>query len=296
VAYGSTVGAVGPKPAWREPVKRPEDLGMSATRVRYRSRNGQTYAALRIPAKGDPQALVLLAHGSHANSSNMLERAAFLSNAGYDVLALDLRAHGESEGNFMTPGYLEGEDVVDAIAMARASTPGAKIVLLGHSYGGVAVLHAAAKSADISAVIADAAFKTYQDMMNRGLDMAIADPASGRWTRLGLRMFKRLPLGEPVSRLGFLARTGVWVTPKRANALPLVGRIAAPVLFLTGEADPITLPADGEAMLRESTNPLSRHVVLAGADHATYTKARDQYERVVLSFLAEVMPVSRRSA
>jgi len=265
---------------------------MSATRVRYTSRNGQTYAALSIPAKGDPQALVLLAHGSHANSSYMLARAAFLSNAGYDVLALDLRGHGESEGNFMTPGYLEGEDVVDAIAMARTSRSGAKIVLLGHSYGGVAVLHAAAKTADISAVIADAAFKTYGDMMNRGLDMAISDPASGRWTRLALRMFKSLPLGEPVSRLGFLARTGVWVTPKRANALLQVGRIAAPILFLTGETDPITPPADGEAMLRNSTNSLSRHVVLAGADHATYTKGRDQYEPAVLSFLAEVVPAS----
>ena len=54
-----------------------------------------------------------------ANRSYMLSRARFLVRAEYNVSAIDLRLHGESGGRYITPGYLEAQDILGAIHYLR---------------------------------------------------------------------------------------------------------------------------------------------------------------------------------
>jgi alpha/beta superfamily hydrolase len=49
-------------------------------------------------------------HGVRANRLSMVERARFLSYAGYSVLLFDFQGHGESTGQHITFGYLESKD------------------------------------------------------------------------------------------------------------------------------------------------------------------------------------------
>jgi uncharacterized protein len=79
----------------------------------------------------------------------MLPRAAFLVHAGYNVLVLDLRGHGESAAQYASPGYLESRDVLGAIHYVRDRGEHAPIALLGLSYGAAAVVLAAAQSKDV---------------------------------------------------------------------------------------------------------------------------------------------------
>jgi alpha-beta hydrolase superfamily lysophospholipase len=82
-----------------------------------------------------PAVNVILAHGRDMNRSGMLPRAAFLIRHGYNVLDLDLRDHGESGGNYITPGYREAFDVMGGVAHIRARGERGPIVVLGIPMG-----------------------------------------------------------------------------------------------------------------------------------------------------------------
>lgn len=73
---------------------------------------------------------------------------------GFDVIAYDNRAHGESAGDFSTYGYLEKEDLRRII---NTLDPG-PVVLIGSSLGGAVALQTAAYNSRVTAVVAAETF------------------------------------------------------------------------------------------------------------------------------------------
>ena len=73
---------------------------------RLRTCDGQDIGAWFVEGKDEentPQ--VLLLHGNKGSRANSLKRAEFLACAGYPVLMISLRAHGDSTGDFNDIGY-----------------------------------------------------------------------------------------------------------------------------------------------------------------------------------------------
>ena len=68
-----------------------------------------------------------------ANRSRMLPYAAFLVRHRYNVLAVDLRNHGESGGKYITSGYLEARDILAAVTYVRQRGERGPIAVLGRS-------------------------------------------------------------------------------------------------------------------------------------------------------------------
>jgi len=79
----------------------PSDLG--AQSVQFPSQSGSTIHGWFISGKTGYGAIVLM-HGVRANRLSMLDRARFLSRAGYSILLFDFQAHGESDGRQITMG------------------------------------------------------------------------------------------------------------------------------------------------------------------------------------------------
>src|SRR5262245_37033545 len=140
---------------WRIVAHQPAEYGLTGTRIDFTSSAHLRVAAWWIAAAPDRpgHATVVLVHGRGNTRATMLPRAKFLVAAGYDVLAIDLRAHGDSAGDYPSPGYLEAAEVEAAVAEAHRRSP-SPVVLLGHSVGGVAVLHAASHRPAIAGAIA----------------------------------------------------------------------------------------------------------------------------------------------
>jgi pimeloyl-ACP methyl ester carboxylesterase len=128
---------------------------------------------------------VILCHGFGADKAVDLRLARDLVPNGYNVLAFDFRAHGESGGQFTTFGDLERRDVLGAVRWARATHPAEtrKVFGLGESMGAAALISAAADpGAEGQAIDAVAVFAPFDQLTELFQGMAEMNFApTGGW-------------------------------------------------------------------------------------------------------------------
>lgn len=138
----------------REPVccDTPATAGLAYEDVAFTSTEGLTLRGWWVPPRNG--ATLLLAHGIDSNRAAMLRHLLLLAGRGYGVLAFDLRAHGASDGE---RNLFRGDDVLAAVAFLkqRPEVDASRIGALGFSLGAMLVADAAARSADIRAVVLD---------------------------------------------------------------------------------------------------------------------------------------------
>ncbi len=149
-------------------------LGFEFERVEFRASDGVSLVGWWIPAGKQTKRserweewgenTVLVCHGLGANKSNQLFMARQLVPGGFNVLAFDFRAAGESGGQLSTFGDLERRDVLGAVKWVRENRAdeGRKIFGVGASMGGSALIAAAADASEegraINAVATYAAY------------------------------------------------------------------------------------------------------------------------------------------
>jgi uncharacterized protein len=102
-------------------------------------------------------AWILLTHGFSSNRTSLLPLAQILMKHGYGVLLYDLRAHGRSEGNLCTWGWLETRDLLGALdyLCSRSDVDPRRIGALGISLGGQITIRAAAETETFRAVVVE---------------------------------------------------------------------------------------------------------------------------------------------
>jgi dipeptidyl aminopeptidase/acylaminoacyl peptidase len=126
--------------------------------IRLATTDGLDIAAWYIP--GNRAQAIILVHGIDANRSAVLPEAKILAEAGYHLLILDLRGHGQSEGNLATYGYREALDVQAAVEYLAGLPEIEQIGALGTSYGGAAVARAAAVDPRLKAVVIESSYSS----------------------------------------------------------------------------------------------------------------------------------------
>jgi pimeloyl-ACP methyl ester carboxylesterase len=101
--YLGCASMIGENPRWRGINRGPQDFGLKGEVVSLRSQDGLSLRAWWLPAEGKPKANIIIAHGIDHTRQVMLPRATFLVSSGYNVLAVDLRGHGESAAQYASP-------------------------------------------------------------------------------------------------------------------------------------------------------------------------------------------------
>lgn len=134
-------------------VHTPSDYGLKFEPVEFKAKDGITLRGEWIPVSGSDKAIVIL-HGYHGSHDRDLWRVPALHEAGFNTLLFDFRAHGRSDGKWMTFGHKERWDVLAAIEFLHRRDI-YRIGLLGFSYGGLISILTAAISPDVKAVITD---------------------------------------------------------------------------------------------------------------------------------------------
>ncbi len=273
VSYQSAQSLVHPPRA--APTATPEDVGLAYQRVAFNASDGIPLVGWWMPASPAKGTVVVL-HGYGESKNQSLAYAPFLHAAGYNVLAFDFRAHGESGGDHTTVGIDEVKDVDAAWGWlaSRGDVPMGHVALLGLSMGAAAAINAA-EDLPVRAVVDDSGFATLEN---------IASHSITHFTHLPKYPFGPLAV--------FFASRLVHEDVAQNQPVKAVHALRAPVLVIQGGSDDIALPdADGRAVFDAAPpgsqwllEPKAYHVGSHGADPAGY-------EAKVIAFLdADVAP------
>ncbi len=194
----------------------PGDLGLKFENTRFtvidRAKGKPIQlAAWWIPHPAANGKCVLLIHGYGDAKVGAIAWAPMWHSLGYHILAIDLRAHGESEGRFTTAGYFERHDVSQILDQLRAAMPTEtrSIVLFGASLGAAVALATAQIREDVAAVILESPYVTYRRAVLAHAQIQNLLP--GRWLQpLAIRWAQQMSGSEvdAVSPVDLIARIG----------------------------------------------------------------------------------------
>lgn len=192
--------------------------------------------------------VVLLLHGVRADRRMMLARARFLHALGYSVVLIDLPAHGESTGQYISYGHLEAQALTFVWKYLVQQFPKEKIGVIAVSLGAASFVLSKPSPAP-SAVVLESMFPT--------IDAAVTNRARGYLGSFGQWI-------SPAILAQFPLRLGV--SPSQLRPLEAITALHAPVLIASGTADPYT-PLEETGRIFAAANPPKELWLLEGAKH-----------------------------
>ncbi len=245
---------------------------MRLERLDFPGSEGQRLAALLdLPLDGRPLAYALFAHcftcSKHLKAAHHLCRA--LTREGIAVLRFDFTGLGESGGDFAATSFLSNvEDVKAAARFLEAAYEGPRL-LVGHSWGGAAVLQAAPAVPSCRAVATLAAPFDPRDVFRLLGPAAAAIAARGEAeVTIGGRPFRlRRKFVEDLARLD----------PART-----IRELNRALLILHSPQDETVGIAHAARIFEAARHPKS-FVALAGADHLLSNPADSRYAGAVIA-------------
>lgn len=212
----------------------------------------------------------IMFHGYHGNPTRDFSGGIPLAvSQGLNVIAIDERAHGKSEGKCLTFGILERRDVVSwAEYAAERFGPSCKIILTGISMGAATVLMASnlPLPENVKCIIADCGYTSASEIIAKVMkEMHLPPKLLMPFARLGAKLFGHFDLDE-------------------ADAPTSLSETNLPVLFIHGEDDrfvPCEMSRRNyEACAAEKvlfTVPDAGHGLSYIIDHEGYLKTRKEF-------------------
>lgn len=229
-------------------------------------------ASLRLHGKlfkNDSSNYALVCHGYTSKAKHMAGFVNKFYSLGYNVLAVDARAHGDSEGTKIGMGWPERMDVIEWIKLILSWDSDAKIILHGVSMGAATVLMASGEALpeNVKVVIADCGYTSEWDEFRREADV------------LHIPWFPVLNVNSGLSKLydGY--------NFKQASAIEQVKKSRIPTLFIHGTEDEL-VPYDMIGKLYSAASCEKECLTVNGAGHALSSSVEPKlYWNTVESFI-----------
>ncbi len=267
--------------------KNPGLYNMQYEEVRFPARgDGLEIAAWYIPSDANDYAIILV-HGrddsrmyapytpgteEDAHDDGYLPFVKVLNDAGYSVLVIDLRGHGQSADSRYYFGLREYQDVLGAVDWLeqRGYQPG-KIGIQAYSLGASTVVLAAAQEEDIQAIWLDS---TYADVKS------VIDEV---WTEVS-----GLPqLLWPSTRLMIRVLYGYDIAASRP--IDVIESLAPRPVYLVHCIDDAFISISHMDQLIPLVNPVGTWKI-PGCKHAFgYNAATEEYNQKVIAFFDEYL-------
>lgn len=199
--------------------------------------------------------------------------AKFLNSLGYNLLFVDNRAHGLSQGKYIGFGVLDSIDVNSWIDYLVTNMNQETIILYGMSMGGATVMNAASRpdSCLIKAIIADCGFASGYDEVAYQIKKMYHLPS-----------FPLVPISNILLKL--LAKYSL----KDKEAYKSIKNYHNNLLIIHGSKDHFVPTGDAYKIFDNATCH-KKILIVPGASHAkSYLKDTKLYEQTFKEFLDEI--------
>ncbi len=145
------------------------DYGLTATPLTIHTADSLSLKALYIPAASTDKSTttLIMVHGISSCKEFFLPAAEAFHRLHLNVVLIDMRAHGESEGTYCTFGVHEKSDISILVDTLLARNPGQKIGILGNSLGGAIALQCLANDPRLQFGIIESTFNTLEAVVEQ---------------------------------------------------------------------------------------------------------------------------------
>jgi pimeloyl-ACP methyl ester carboxylesterase len=218
--------------------------GKGTLSLRWEPEPTNTFQPLEVPAT------ILVLHGYGMMKEAMAPWAFVLAQAGFRVVAVDLRGHGQSTGSKIAFGKYETGDLRQVLDYLRArGLCDERVGVLGLSYGATLALNWAARDARVRAVVAIAPYNQPDDAIARFAEM------------------ENVPIPRRLVRSA-AASAGVKLDLKWRDwsAEAAMRRLRQPVLLVGGGKDTVSRPED-ILKLKQASGGESKSLEVPEANH-----------------------------
>ncbi len=204
-----------------------------------------------IPHEGKYKGTVIALHGYRSNKNKYLPIVKHFTRRGFDFVAIDLRGHNESQGEYTGFSYYERKDVLRLIEFLKEKYPhSGPFILYGHSVGASTAIASSVLSQDVKMVISESAFADFRDIVPHYLNYY----AGVDWDNMA----------QEGSRFVF---EQLHIPEDSLNLVPVVQRLKIPVLYIHGEKDP-KIPVTQTYKLYNNTASENKKLwIITGAKH-----------------------------
>lgn len=239
----------------------PKDYGVDYENIAFRTSDNKLIKGWFIPSKNPHAKTIILLHGYPADKGNILPSRLFLHHS-YNLLFLDFRYFGESEGYYSTAGKNEILDVLAAIKYLHSRGINS-VGIWGFSVGGAVALMTAEKAPEVKAVVAESSYARMDWMAYEYYRIPLLRYPLGMLTRFWAWLF----LHEDI----------LSVSPANSAA-----KLKIPVLLIHSESDNV-IPFKHALLLKEAfkDNKTALAIFNQGLSHG---ESFANYEITVKSF------------
>jgi pimeloyl-ACP methyl ester carboxylesterase len=213
----------------RETSERDPPPGGTRDRRHYESTSPRAiyYGGVTRIRKCRRHPVVIYLHGNSSSRTEVIPNLAHLLSLGVSVVAFDFAGSGRSEGEFVSLGYYEQEDLQTVVHHLRASGEVSTIALWGRSMGAATAIMYGSRDPTLSCMILDSAFTDLNglavEMVEKVKEQGINVP--NFVVSMTLRMMK----SSIKSQAGFSIR--------RIAPIEHVNRCFIPAMFVAGDND-----------------------------------------------------------
>ena len=224
----------------------PDKVNLKYENISLKTSDNFTIKGWFIPAKNKTDKTIIVCHGYPFDKNNIFTATYFLAEK-FNILLVDFRYFGESEGKFTTLGYNEKKDFLAAIEYLKDRNL-TKIGAMGFSLGAATIIMANSK--DVKAIIADSPYATIDKMIER--------------TYFIFPSITKIPF---VFLTKLYTRIFLGIKTKDISPLQVISKIKAPILLIHGAKDS-QIPVENSKILYEASDKNKTELwIVPRADH-----------------------------
>lgn len=217
---------------------------------------------------------MIMVHGYMTERTFMYDFAYDIYQYGFNILAVDCRGSGESDGEYTSMGWLDRLDIKQWCEEITAQDLDCGIALFGISMGGATVMMASGEElpSNVKCIVEDCGYTAVDDILAFQLKQIFHLPK-----------FPLINAADSVTRL----RGGFSLFD--ASAVDQLKKNTRPILFIHGDADAF-VPFEMLEEVYHATDAPKEKLIIPGAAHALSFEAdRDTYLNTMMRFVVKHM-------